>query len=78
MMTIRGEAIAAARRLLRGFAGAPDQRRHAQLLYSELSHAEGWSKKEQDLITGLGLWLQERPILAELKPRCEQVLTKLG
>ena len=76
-MTTRGEAVAAGRRLLRGFSGAPDPRRHAQTLYAELSRAEGWSEKELDLINGLGVWLKTRPGVAELKPRCEQVMAAL-
>lgn len=77
-MISRGEAVTNARRMLRGFAGAPDPRRHAQKLFSELTHADGWSGAEQAAITALGLWLQARPNLAELKPHCTQVLAKLG
>ncbi len=76
-MTTRGEAVAAGKRLLRAFAGAPDPRRHAQTLYAELSRAEGWSEKELDLILGLGAWLKARPSVAKLKPRCEQVMAAL-
>lgn len=76
-MTSRGEALAAVRKMLRGFAGAPDARRHAQSLYSELVRAEGWSKAEQDLIVAMGVWLQGRPGLGELKPRCEQLVGRL-
>lgn len=76
-MISRGEALANARKLLRGFAGAPDPRRHAQKLFSELAHADGWSGAEQPIILGFGAWLQTRPNIAELKPRCEQVLAKL-
>lgn len=77
-MISRGEAVTNTRRMLRGFAGAPDARRHAQKLFSELTHADGWSAAEQAAITAFGLWLQERPSLAELKPHCERLLAKFG
>lgn len=73
----RSEALGAARRLMRGFAGAPDPRRHAQQFYGVLVHAEGWSKLEQDLIVALGIWLAERPNVNELKKRCDETLQKL-
>jgi hypothetical protein len=77
-MISRGEAVTNARKMLRGFAGAPDQRHHAQKLFSELTHAEGWSAAEQVAITAFGLWLQARPSLDELKPHCERLLAKFG
>lgn len=77
-MISRGEAVVTARRMLRGFAGAPDARRHAQKMFSELTHANGWSAGERAAITELGLWLQSRPNLAELKPHCERLLAKFG
>lgn len=72
-----GEALQTARKLLRGFSGAPDVRQHAHKLYSELVRAEGWSKAEQDRILALGAWLQTRPDLSLLKPQCIAVLAKL-
>jgi hypothetical protein len=77
MPTSRSGALDAARKLLRGFAGAPDPRRHAQTLYSELTHAEGWSAAEEEMILSLGAWLRARPNLAELKVGCEKTLAKL-
>lgn len=76
--TTRQEAITKARRLVRGFAGAPDPRRHAQQVYSALVHAEGWAAAHEALILDLGAWLQGHPSLGELKPRCEALLGKLG
>ncbi|AAK24648.1 hypothetical protein CC_2682 [Caulobacter vibrioides CB15] len=73
----RAEALGAARRLMRGFAGAPDPRRHAQQFHSVLVHAEGWSKPQQDLIVALGIWLAERPHVNDLKRRCEETLARL-
>ena len=75
--TSRPESLSAARRLLRGFAGAPDTRRQAQQFYSVLIHGEGWSRAEQELIVSLGTWLGERPGLNELKKRCDEIFDKL-
>jgi hypothetical protein len=74
----RSEALGAARRLLRGFAGAPDTRRHAQQFYTVLVRGEGWNKDEQDILVALGLWLGERPNVNELKKRCDETLSKLS
>lgn len=73
----RSEALATARKLLRGFSGAPDARQPAHKLYWELLHAEGWSKAEQARIIELGAWLQTRPDLSLLKPQCAAALAKL-
>jgi hypothetical protein len=75
--TSRSGALNVARKLLRGFAGAPDARRHAQTLYSELAHADGWSPMEEKAILALGAWLQTRPGLGELKAGCEKTLAQL-
>jgi hypothetical protein len=74
----RGEALQVARKMLRGFPGAPDPRRHAHRLYSELVHAEGWSTREEAAIVALGAWLDERPNHDLLKPRCADLLGRLG
>lgn len=74
----RGEALQVARKMLRGFSGAPDPRQHAYRLYSELVHAEGWSAGEEAAIVALGAWLNERPSQDLLKPRCAALLAKLG
>ena len=77
-MSVSGEAaLAAARRLLRTFSSAPDPRRQARMIYSELAGAEGWAKAEQKEVDALGAWLQGLPSIADLKPRCADVLTKL-
>lgn len=77
-MTGRLEALGAARKLLRGFSGAPDPRRHAQTIYSGLARSEGWSAAEEAAILELGQWLQTRPGIGDLKPGFERLLAKLG
>jgi hypothetical protein len=72
----RDEALHTARKLLRGFSGAPDPRQHAHRLYTTLVHADGWSGTEQAAIVELGAWLQTRPVHALLKSRCSAVLAQ--
>jgi hypothetical protein len=74
----RSEVLAAARRLLRTLASAPDPKRHARSIYSELAHGQGWSHAEQDKIDALGAWLQGTPSLGDLRPRCEKILADLA
>jgi hypothetical protein len=73
----RSEALAAARKLLRGFSAAPDARQHAHKLHSELARAHGWSPAEEARILALGAWLQTRPDLTLLKSQCSAILAKL-
>lgn len=74
----RGEALQVARKMLRGFASAPDPRQHAHRLYSELIHADGWSTREEAAIVALGAWLNGRPNHELLKPHCAALLARLG
>jgi len=76
--TTRAEALVTARRLLRGYAGAPDPRRQVQQFYSALVHGEGWAAHHEAEILAFGAWFQSHPNLGELKPRCEALLSKLG
>jgi hypothetical protein len=78
MSISRGEVLASARRLLRTFASAPDPKRQARSIYSELAHGTGWSAAEKARIDALGAWLQGAPALGELRPRCEQILAALA
>jgi hypothetical protein len=77
-MSVSGAAaLAAARRLLRTFASAPDPRRQARLIYSELASAEGWTTAQRAEIDALGAWLLGTPSIRDLKLRCAQVLAAL-
>ena len=78
MSVSRDSALAASRKLLRTFASAPDSRRHARMIYSELAGAEGWTATEQKEVDALGAWLQGLPSIGDLKPRCAAVVAKLG
>jgi hypothetical protein len=76
--TPRAEALVKARRLLRGYASAPDPRRQVHQVYSALAHGEGWAARHEAEILAFGAWLQAHPNLGELKPRCEALLGKLS
>lgn len=71
------EALAAAKKLVRTFASAPDPRRQARAVYSELARLS-WSRRRQDEVDALGAWLLELPPVADLRQRCEQVLARLS
>jgi hypothetical protein len=77
MFVSRGEALASARKLVRTFASAPDPRRQARSIHSELTHWDGWAGPEREQIDALGAWLADDPNLTELRPRCEQLLARL-
>ncbi len=74
----RAESLAAARKLLRTFASAPDARRRAQAFFQTLSRCRALSPAEQGQVDALGQWLADKPSTAQLKARCEEVLTRLG
>jgi hypothetical protein len=74
----RQEALAEARRLLRTFGSAPDARRRAQAVLSELKHADGWSSSQQEKIAAADSWLQGAPALTALEPRLRALLTSLS
>lgn len=77
-MTLRREeALAAARKLLRTFAGSPEPRRHARAIQTTLAGAGGWSPAERETIDALGAWLGEMPAEVALRSRCEAVLGEL-
>jgi hypothetical protein len=73
----RGEALSVAQRLRRTMDSAPDPRRQAQMIYSELVHTESWSDSEQRLILTFGSWLADRPPLQTLRSATKDLLRKL-
>jgi hypothetical protein len=78
MSMSRDEALAAARKRLRGFGSAPDPRRHARSIYAELAQFESWRPGDRRKIAAFGAWLLDRPPISEIKPRCEQLILTLG
>ncbi|HEY2660668.1 MAG TPA: hypothetical protein VGI79_13165 [Caulobacteraceae bacterium] len=77
MSLSRGEALTAAKKLLRTFDSAPDPQGRARQIYSELCRAEGMTNGEHNAVEAFGAWLDERPRPSELKPRCQGLLLRL-
>jgi hypothetical protein len=67
-----------ARKLVRTFGSAPDPRRRAQAVLSELKHAEGWSAAAQHEISAVDRWLRGAPSATALEPRLRALLTQLA
>jgi hypothetical protein len=74
----RQQALMAARKLVRTFGSAPDPRRRAQAVLSELKHAEGWSAGGLREIGAVEAWLQGAPSLQALEPRLRALLAALS
>lgn len=72
----RQQALTEARKLVRTFGSAPDARRRAQAVLSELKHAEGWSSLQLEKIAEVDIWLQGAPLTA-LEPRLRALLESL-
>ncbi|MFC5343379.1 hypothetical protein ACETK8_20575 (plasmid) [Brevundimonas staleyi] len=78
MSASRTEAVADCRRMLRGFSGAPDPRRHGRRIASTLAAATGWTPEARREIEALAVWLSESPPENALRLRCQAVLDKLA
>lgn len=78
MSASRSEALMAARKRLRTFGSAPDPKKQARELYSELVRADGWTPRECAAIETFGGWLGDYPAVSELRLRCEQLLATLA
>ena len=72
------QALVDARKLVRTFASAPDARRRAQAVMSELRHAEGWSAGAQRDIDAVEAWLRISPSVSALQPRLRDLLGRLS
>ena len=77
MPTGRQDAAAAARKLLRTFASAPEPRKRAREIYLELAGALDWSETERDEIQAFGDWLQSHPATEQLRFGCEKLIASL-
>ncbi|WP_421937306.1 hypothetical protein [Phenylobacterium sp.] len=71
------QALANARRLVRTFGSAPEPRRRAQAVLSQLTRAEGWSAHQRASIEGFRDWLRGEPAVSALEPRCRGLLSAL-
>lgn len=73
----RRQALADARKLLRSFASAPDMRRRAAAVFSELRRAEDWSRAKAQAIADVDSWLRDTPSVVALEPRLRALLARL-
>lgn len=74
----RQQALVVARQLVRTFGSAPDPRRRAQAVLSELKRADDWSAAGLQGIAAADAWLQTLPSIAALEPRLRDLLGRLA
>jgi len=74
----RQQALVEARKLVRTFGSAPEPRRRAQAVLSELKRAQGWSAAAQREISAVDAWLQGAPSVTTLEPRLRALLALLA
>jgi hypothetical protein len=74
----RQQALAEARKLVRTLASAPDPKRRAQAVLSELRHSGGWSPEARSAIEAADAWLRERPAVEAIGPRLRALLARLA
>lgn len=74
----RQQALVDARKLVRTFASAPDPRRRAQAVLSELRHADDWPPAARREIEAADAWLRGSPPADSLEARLRLLLTRLG
>lgn len=77
MSISRVDALAAARKLLRTFASAPDPKQRSRAICAELMRASDWTHTQRAAIEELSAWLRGYPPSAELRLRCERLLARL-
>lgn len=73
-----GDALSAARKLVRTLDSAPDPRQQAQSAISTLLREAGWAPAEEKELLDRPAWLAQRPAPIALKPRFGAVLRTLG
>lgn len=77
MTTPKAEALSHARKLCRSMGAAPDPRQRTREIISTLLHGEGWSPADEKAIMAFTQWVDTRPAVSALKPRCEALLASL-
>jgi hypothetical protein len=78
MALLQDEALAAARKLVRTFASAPDPRARARLVHTTLLQMADWPAPLRVRIDGFGDWLGSSPPAGELRARCVNLVETLG
>lgn len=74
----RQQALIVTRQLVRTFGSAPDPRRRAQAVMSELRRADDWSASGRQGIEAADAWLHTLPPVSALEPRLRELLTRLA
>jgi hypothetical protein len=74
----RDQALAEARKLLRGFGAAPDARRRAQAVLSALRQSDDWSAAGRRQLEAAEAWLRAGPSATALEPKLRALLTTLA
>jgi hypothetical protein len=74
----RLEALAEARKLVRTFGSAPDARRRAQAIMSELKRADGWTAAARQEIDATDAWIRAGVSASALEPRLRALLARLA
>lgn len=78
MIGSRQHALVVARQLVRTFGSAPDPRRRAQAVMSELRRADDWSAAGVQGIKAVDAWLGGLPPVSALEPRLRDLLVRLA
>jgi broad specificity phosphatase PhoE len=73
----RQQALVVARQLVRTFGSAPDPRRRAQAVMSELRRADDWSAAGLQGLEVADAWLRTLPPVTALQPRLRELLIHL-
>jgi hypothetical protein len=76
-VTDRGDSVATARRLMRGFKSAPDPIRQARAIHQALWQVPGLSPAQHALIEALGCLLDTRPNVPAVEAACRKLLAAL-
>jgi hypothetical protein len=74
----RQQTLVVARQLLRTFGSAPDPRRRAQAVMSELKLAEDWPTAGRRALDAADFWVRNHPPLSALEPRLRNLLLQLA
>jgi hypothetical protein len=78
MSGTRRQALIVARQLVRTFGSAPDPRRCARSVVSELRRADDWSAPGAQAILATEAWLAGLPAIELLEPRLRDLLSRLA
>jgi hypothetical protein len=76
-VTDRSDALATARRLMRGFKSAPDPIRQARTIHQTLAQVRGLTPVQHTLVETLGRLLDGRPNVPAVEAACRRLMGAL-